>query len=54
MNSQLPKGVAQRAQPMPCRQANDAEIGLLADLICVDPSVRARNQLMAVENCLVG
>jgi len=26
MNSQLPRGVAQRAQPMPCRQANDAEI----------------------------
>jgi hypothetical protein len=33
MNSQLPRGVAQRAQPMPCRQANDAEIGLFANLI---------------------
>jgi hypothetical protein len=38
MNSQLPRGVAQRAQPMPCRQANDAENGLFADLIGVDLS----------------
>jgi hypothetical protein len=38
MISQLPRGVAQRAQPMACRQANDAEIGLLAGLISVNSS----------------
>jgi len=38
MNSPLPRGVGQRAQPMPCRQANDAEIGLFADLIGGDSS----------------
>ena len=38
MNSLLARGVAKRAQPMPCRQANDAEIGLFADLIGVDSS----------------
>jgi hypothetical protein len=36
MNSLLPRGVPKRAQPMLCRQANDAKIGLLADLIGVD------------------
>ena len=36
MNSLLPRGVPKREQPMPCRQANDAEIGLFADLIGVD------------------
>ena len=36
MNSLLPRGVPKRAQPMHCRQANDAEIGLFADLIGVD------------------
>jgi hypothetical protein len=36
MNSWLPRGVAKREQPMPCRQANDAEIGLFADLMGVD------------------
>jgi hypothetical protein len=36
MNSLLPRGVLKRAQPMPCRQANDAEIELFADLIGVD------------------
>lgn len=36
MNSLLPRGVAKREQPMPCRQANDAEIGLFADLIGAD------------------
>jgi hypothetical protein len=38
MNSLLPRGVAKREQPMPCRQANDAEIGLFADLTAADPS----------------
>jgi hypothetical protein len=33
MKSLLPRGVPKREQPMPCRKANDAEIGLLADLI---------------------
>jgi len=36
MNSLLHRGVHKREQPMPCRQANDAEIGLFADLIGVD------------------
>ena len=36
MNSLLSRGVPKREQPMPCRQANDAEIGLFADLIGVD------------------
>jgi hypothetical protein len=36
MNSLLPRGVPKKAQPMLCRQANDAEIGLFADLIGVD------------------
>jgi hypothetical protein len=36
MNSLLPRGVPKREQPMPCRHANDAEIGLFADLIGVD------------------
>ncbi len=39
---------------MPCRQANDAEIRLFADLIGVDSSFWPRNQLMAVENWLLG
>ena len=39
MNSPLSRGVLQRAQPMPCRQADDAEIGLFADLIGVDSSL---------------
>jgi hypothetical protein len=30
--------VAQRTQPMPCRQAKAAEIGLFANLIGVDSS----------------
>ena len=30
--------VCPKAQPMLCRQANDAEIGLLADLTGADPS----------------
>ena len=38
MNSQLPRGVAKRPQLIPYRQANDAEIGLLADLIGVETS----------------
>ncbi len=38
MNSQLPRGVLARPQPMPYRQANDAEIWLFADLIGVEPS----------------
>ena len=38
MNSLLPRGVSKRAEPMLCRQANDAEIGLFADLIGVEPS----------------
>jgi hypothetical protein len=36
MNSLLPRGVPKREQPMPCRQANDVEIGLFVDLIGVD------------------
>ena len=36
MNSRLPRGVAKREQPMRCRQANNAEIGLFADLMGVD------------------
>jgi hypothetical protein len=38
MNSLLPRGVPIREQPLPCRQGNDAEIGLFADLIGVDPA----------------
>jgi hypothetical protein len=38
MNSPLSSGVPKREQPMPCRQANDAEIGLFAELIGVDPA----------------
>jgi hypothetical protein len=38
MNSLLPRGVSKRAQPMLCKQANDAEIGLFADLTAADPS----------------
>jgi hypothetical protein len=30
--------VPNRPQPMPCSQANDAEIGLFADLIATDPT----------------
>jgi hypothetical protein len=37
MNRLLHRGVPKRGQPMPCRQANDAEIGLFAELIGVDP-----------------
>jgi hypothetical protein len=33
MNSLLPRGMPKREQPMPCSQANDAEIGLFAGLI---------------------
>jgi hypothetical protein len=36
MNRLLPRGVPKREQPMPYRQANDAEINLFADLIGVD------------------
>jgi len=36
MNSLLLRGVPKREQPMPCRHANGAEIGLFADLISVD------------------
>ncbi len=36
MNSLLPRGVPKKEQPTLCRQANDAEIGLFADLIGVD------------------
>jgi hypothetical protein len=36
MNSLLHRGVPKREQPMPCSQANDAEIGLFAGLISVD------------------
>ena len=36
MNSLLPRGVPKREQAMPCRQANDAEIGQFADLIGID------------------
>jgi hypothetical protein len=36
MNSLLPRGVPKREQPMPCRQANVAEIELFADLMGVD------------------
>jgi len=49
MNSLLHRGVPKREKPMPCRQANDAEIGLFADLIGVDSAFSARNQLMTVE-----
>jgi hypothetical protein len=35
MNSQLARGVPKGAQPMLCRQANDTEIELFADLIGV-------------------
>jgi hypothetical protein len=38
-----------REQPMPCSQANDAEIGLFAGLISVDTALGARNKLKAVE-----
>jgi hypothetical protein len=54
MNSLLPRGVPKREQPMPCSQANDADIGLFADLIGVDTALGARNQLKAVENWPVG
>jgi hypothetical protein len=39
LNSLLPRGVPKREQPMPCRQANDAEIGLFADLIGIDSAL---------------
>lgn len=39
MTSLLPRGVPKREQPMPCRRANDAEIGLFAELIVVDPAL---------------
>ncbi len=35
---------------MPCRQDNDAEIELFADLISDNSFFKARNPLMAVEN----
>ena len=54
MNRLLPRSVPKREQLMPCRQANDAEIGLFAGLIGVDSALGARNQLMAVENRPVG
>lgn len=38
MNSLLPRGVPKREQPMPYRQANDAEINLFVDLNGVDSS----------------
>jgi hypothetical protein len=38
MNSPLSRVVPNRPQPMSCRQANDAEIGLFVDLIAADPS----------------
>jgi hypothetical protein len=36
MNSLFRRGVLKREEPMPCRQANDADIGLFADLIGID------------------
>ena len=54
MNSLLPRGVPKTAQPMPCSQANDAEIGLFAGLISVDTALGARNKLKAVENWPTG
>ena len=45
----IPASHPLREKPMPCRQAKDAEIGLLADLIGVDSAFSARNQLMTVE-----
>jgi|688.fasta_scaffold26164_8 hypothetical protein len=36
MNSLLPRGVPKREQLMPYRQANDAKIRLIADLIGID------------------
>lgn len=36
MNSQLTKGVAYKAQSVPCRKANDAETGPFAGLIGVN------------------
>jgi hypothetical protein len=38
MNSPLSRGVPNRPQPMSCREANDAEIGLFAALLAADPS----------------
>lgn len=37
MNSRLPRGMPQKAQPILCRQAKDAESGLFADLTSADP-----------------
>ena len=54
MNSLLPRGMPKREQPMPCSQANDAEIGLFAGLISVDTALGARNKLKAVENWPTG
>ncbi|MFN6132424.1 MAG: hypothetical protein ACK46L_05885 [Synechococcaceae cyanobacterium] len=54
MNSLLPRGMPKREQPMPCNQANDAEIGLFAGLISVDTALGARNKLKAVENWPTG